>query len=282
MTELDELLRFIGEDAPAGDATSEAIIPDVDCVAVIRAEQDGCLAGIREATLLFTHFGVAVTGGKRDGDSAKKDEHVLTLAGRARQILLVERTALNVLGRMSGIATRTAAMAAIVNKANPGCRVAGTRKTCPGFRRFDKRAVQIGGGDPHRMNLSDGILIKDNHLAIVPLEDALRAARAHSAYKKIEIEVESPADAMKAARAGADILLLDNMTPAQVQETVALLESSSLREQVVLEVSGGIDAGSLGAYAACGIDIISMGALTHTVKNFSFSLEIQPTPANTR
>jgi nicotinate-nucleotide pyrophosphorylase (carboxylating) len=282
MTELDELLRFIAEDAPAGDVTSDAIIPDVGCTATIRAEQDGILAGIHEASLLFAHFGVSVTGGKKDGDTVKRDEIVLSVAGRAKQVLLVERTALNILGRMSGIATRTAAMAAIVHTANPACRVAGTRKTAPGFRRFDKRAVQIGGGDPHRMNLSDGILIKDNHLSLVPLGDALRAAREHSAYKKIEIEVESPADAVRAARAGADILLLDNMTPGTVRETVSLLNSNGLRDRVVVEVSGGIDEQSLPDYAACGIDVVSMGALTHTVRNFSLSLEIQPSPSRTR
>jgi nicotinate-nucleotide pyrophosphorylase (carboxylating) len=282
MTELDELLRFIAEDAPAGDVTSDAIIPDVGCAAIIRAEQDGILAGIHEASLLFAHFGVSVTGGKKDGDTVKRDEIVLSVTGRAKQVLLVERTALNILGRMSGIATRTAAMAAIVHAANPACRVAGTRKTAPGFRRFDKRAVQIGGGDPHRMNLSDGILIKDNHLSLVPLGDALRAAREHSAYKKIEVEVESPADAVRAARAGADILLFDNMTPGTVRETVSLLNSNGLRDRVVVEVSGGIDEQSLPDYAACGIDVISMGALTHTVRNFSLSLEIQPSPSRTR
>jgi nicotinate-nucleotide pyrophosphorylase (carboxylating) len=279
MTVLDELLRFINEDCPAGDVTSEVIVPDMDCVAVIRAEQDGVCAGIDEASLLFAYFGVSVTNGKKDGDTVCRDECVLSLAGRAHKILLVERTALNILGRMSGIATRTAAMAAIIRSANPACRVAGTRKTCPGFRRFDKRAVQVGGGDPHRMNLSDGILIKDNHLSLVRLEDALRAARAHSAYKKIEVEVESPADAVKAARAGADIILLDNMTPGQVRETVSLLKGEGVRDRVVIEVSGGIDEDSLKDYAACGVDVISMGALTHTVRNFSLTLEIQPAPA---
>jgi nicotinate-nucleotide pyrophosphorylase (carboxylating) len=279
MTELDELLRFINEDAPSGDVTSDAIIREVSCVAFIRAEQDGILAGIHEASLLFSHFNVSVTAGKKDGDAAARDEIVLSLAGRAKPILLVERTALNILGRMSGIATRTAALSAMVHAANPTCRLAGTRKTSPGFRRFDKRAVLIGGGEPHRMNLSDGILIKDNHLALVPLDDALRAAREHSAYKKIEVEVESPADAVTAAGAGADILLLDNMTPARVRETISLLLAKGLRDRVVIEVSGGIDERSLPDYAASGIDVISMGALTHTVKNFSFTLEIQPAPA---
>jgi nicotinate-nucleotide pyrophosphorylase (carboxylating) len=276
MSVLNQLLDFIREDTPAGDVTSDAVIPDVTCAAVIRAEQDGTLAGVEEAVLLFTHFGVAVTSRKTDGDSVISGDVVLSVIGKAKKILLVERTALNILGRMSGIATRTGTMAAIVRTVNPSCRVAGTRKTCPGFRQFDKKAVQIGGGDPHRMNLSDGILIKDNHLALVPLEVALQKARAHSAYKKIEVEVESTADAITAARTGADIIMLDNMTPGQVKETLTALKETGLREKVVIEISGGLNEETLRDYAACGVDVISMGALTHSVKNFSFSLEIEP------
>jgi nicotinate-nucleotide pyrophosphorylase (carboxylating) len=270
-------LQFLSEDTPTGDVTSEAVIPDISCSAVIRAEQEGILAGMNEAAALFSHHNVAITFQKHDGDPVKKDDIIMSLSGKAKMVLLVERTALNILGRMSGIATRTAAMVTIVKAANPSCRVAGTRKTCPGFRRFDKRAVMIGGGDPHRMNLSDGILIKDNHLALVPLEEALRSARQHSVYKKIEVEVESATDAVKAAKAGADIIMLDNMTPARVQETLAILKEKGLRDRVTIEISGGIDENTLRDYAACGVDVISMGTLTHTVKNFSLSLEILPT-----
>ena len=281
MTDRDDLVRFLNEDIPAGDVTSDAIIPDISCTAIIRAEQNGVIAGIEEAFMLFSYAGVTVTPHKNDGNRVRKGDVVVSLSGRAKNVLLVERTALNILGRMSGIATRTAAMVAIVNAQNTSCRIAGTRKTCPGFRRFDKKAVQLGGGDPHRMNLSDGILIKDNHLALVPLGEALRAARHHYAYKKIEIEVESAADAVKAAAAGADIIMLDNMTPGQVRETLSVLEEKGLRDRVTIEVSGGIEEESIRGYAACGVDIISMGALTHTVKNFSLSLEIQPVAPGT-
>jgi nicotinate-nucleotide pyrophosphorylase (carboxylating) len=273
---LDELLAFLKEDVPAGDVTSDALIPDVSCSAVIRAEHDGIIAGAAEAAALFTHFGVKVTAAKKDGNSVKTGDVILRLTGRAKAILLVERTALNIMGRMSGIATATHALAGVVRSVSPTCRVAGTRKTCPGFRRFDKKAVVIGGGDPHRMNLSDGILIKDNHLAVVPLEKAIRAARRHSAYKKIEVEVESAADAILAAETGADIIMLDNMTPAQARETVTALVKHGLRDRVTLEISGGINETTLRDYAACGVDVISMGALTHTVKNFSLSLDILP------
>ena len=124
---------------------------------------------LMKQALLFSHFGVSVKHLVKDGDTVHKNDSLLVLSGDAKKILLVERTALNIIGRMSGIATLTKKMADIVSAVNPSCRIAATRKTCPGFRILDKKAVMIGGGDPHRMNLSDGVLIKDNHLALVPL-----------------------------------------------------------------------------------------------------------------
>lgn len=273
---LDELLAYLKEDVPAGDVTSDAVIPEVSCTAVIRAEHEGIIAGVAEAAALFSHFGLTVVTMMNDGDAVKTGDVILRLTGRAKAVLLVERTALNIMGRMSGIASATHTLSGIVRSINPSCKIAGTRKTSPGFRRFDKKAVVIGGGDPHRRNLSDGILIKDNHLAVVPLVQAIRAARMHSHYKKIEVEVESASDAVCAAEIGADIIMLDNMTPAQAGETVVALVRRGLREKVTLEISGGINEDTLRDYAACGVDVISMGALTHTVKNFSLSLEILP------
>lgn len=267
------LLRFIEEDAPNGDITSEVVIPDVECHAVIRAEDTGIVAGLTEARALFSHFSVRVIPDMTDGDTARPGDILLSLDGNAKKILLVERTALNIIGRMSGIATRTRDLSDRVATVNPACRVAATRKTCPGFGALDKKAVRIGGGDPHRANLSDGFLIKDNHVAIVPLEEAIRTAQAYSAYKKIEVEVESGGDAVRAARAGADIIMLDNMTPAQVTDTLLLLKNAGLRDCVTIEVSGGIDERTLAGYAATGADIISMGSLTNSVTNFSVSLE---------
>ncbi len=267
------LLRFIEEDAPNGDITSEVVIPDVECHAVIRAEDTGIVAGLTEARALFSHFSVRVNPDMKDGDTARPGDILLSLDGNAKKILLVERTALNIIGRMSGIATRTRDLSDRVATVNPACRVAATRKTCPGFGALDKKAVRIGGGDPHRANLSDGFLIKDNHVAIVPLEEAIRTAQAYSAYKKIEVEVESGGDAVRAARAGADIIMLDNMTPAQVTDTLLLLKNAGLRDCVTIEVSGGIDERTLAGYAATGADIISMGSLTNSVTNFSVSLE---------
>jgi nicotinate-nucleotide pyrophosphorylase (carboxylating) len=276
MVPIQYLLHFIEEDSPFGDVTSDAIIPDCTCRAVIRAEQDGIIAGIHEASALFRFFGVQTEPGRQDGDTVISHDIVLSLQGRAKGILLVERTALNIIGRMSGIATQTRKLTDRVSAVNPRCRIASTRKTSPGLRALDKKAVQLGGGDPHRMSLSDGILIKDNHLVLVPLSEAIRSAKKVSAYRKIEAEVETPQDALTAAKEGADIILLDNMTPRKVQETLACLKNAGLRDQVIIELSGGIDEATLPEYAALDVDVISMGALTHTVKNFSVTLELQP------
>ena len=274
MVSLEYLLKFIDEDAPFGDVTSDVIIPDITCRAEIRAEQDGVIAGLAEARALFSHFGVEIQEKTRDGMTVKAGDVLLELSGPAKKILLVERTSLNIIGRMSGIATQTRALTDMVQAENHHCRVAGTRKTCPGLRALDKKAVVLGGGDPHRTGLSDGVLIKDNHLVLVPISNAIARAKAASAYRKIEIEVECTQDAVIAARAGADILLLDNMTPDGVRKTIGELEAAGLRQRVTIELSGGIAEGTIREYAKAGADLISLGALTHTVRNFSVTLEI--------
>lgn len=276
MIRIEYLLRFIDEDSPHGDITSEAIIPDTSCRAVIYAEEAGVIAGLEEARALFTYFGINTSQTKEDGDFVLPQDTLLSLEGSARGILLVERTALNIIGRMSGIATQTRKLAGLTAAVNPQCRIASTRKTCPGLRDLDKKAVRLGGGDSHRLGLSDGILIKDNHLAIVSLSDAIRAAKAVSLYRKIEAEVEKAEDALTAASEGADIILLDNMTPAMASETLDKLKQAGLRNRVTVEISGGISESNLHEYAALGIDVISLGALTHSVKNLSVTLEIIP------
>ncbi|HSA38737.1 MAG TPA: carboxylating nicotinate-nucleotide diphosphorylase [Methanoregula sp.] len=276
MVPIQYLLRFIDEDSPFGDVTSDAVIPDCTCLAVIRAEQEGIIAGIQEASALFEYFGIVAEPGKKDGNAVIPNDIILSLKGPAKGILRVERTALNIIGRMSGIATQTRKLADRASAVNSRCRIAATRKTCPGFRALDKKAVQLGGGDPHRMGLSDGFLIKDNHLALVPIAEAVRSAKAASVYRKIETEVETPHDALTAAKEGAEIILLDNMTPQMIRETLFGLERAGLRNRVTIELSGGIDEITLSDYAALDVDIISMGALTHTVKNFSVTLEVLP------
>jgi len=276
MVSLEYLLHFIDEDAPSGDMTSEAVIPDILCRAEISAEQAGIIAGLSEATTLFSHYGIAVEQYVQDGRIVKAGDKLLSLKGDAKKILLVERTALNIIGRMSGIATQTQEMVKTVSAINGKCRIAATRKTCPGFRALDKKAVQLGGGEPHRGSLSDGILIKDNHLALVSLKKAITAAKKITLYKKIEVEVETSADALLATSAGADIILLDNMNPGQVKNTLDALRKKGLRDRVIIELSGGIEPNMLRDFAALDVDVISMGALTHTVRNFSVKLEIVP------
>jgi nicotinate-nucleotide pyrophosphorylase (carboxylating) len=273
---LDTLLSFIQEDAPAGDITSDAILGDQQCQARIVVQEGGVIAGIDEAATLFRAHGTRMSPCVLDGDAVDAGTVLATIEGPARAVLLVERTALNIIGRMSGIATMTRHLQAIVEMVQPGCRIASTRKTAPGLRLLDKKAVILGGGDPHRMTLSDGVLIKDNHLALVPLEDAIHAARSHTRYKKVEVEVQNPADALRAARAGADIILLDNMSPSGIKETVSFLQQTGLREGLLIEVSGGINGENLRDYALEGVDLISIGALTHSVKNLDVSLEILP------
>jgi nicotinate-nucleotide pyrophosphorylase (carboxylating) len=276
MTMLNHLLQFVDEDAPSGDVTSDSVIPDITCEAVIKSEQDGIIAGLEEAAELFSHFEVSVKFLAKDGNKVSMNDSLLLLRGDAKKILLIERTALNIIGRMSGIATQTRRLAGLVTSVNPSCRIAATRKTCPGFRILDKKAVTIGGGDPHRMNLSDGILIKDNHLALVPLGTAIMAAKKKTAYKKIEVEVETQKNALIAAKKGADVIMLDNMSPPQIVRTLKLLKREELRDRVIIEISGGIDEQSLPRYAALDVNVISLGGLTHSVKNLSVTLEIIP------
>ena len=274
MIPIEDLLRFIREDAPWGDVTSETVVPDVTCRAVVRAKSQGIVAGLSEARRLFEHFGVTVRERSADGRAVAPGTVLLDLDGPARAILLVERTALNIIGRMSGIATRTREAVEAVRAVSPDVRVAATRKTAPGLRVLDKKAVILGGGDPHRYTLSDMALIKDNHLALTPLAEAIRRAKKESLYRVVEVEVETVEDAVTAAGAGADIVLLDNMTPDTVREAVRALAGRGLRDRLTLEVSGGVGEDTLAGYAATGVDIISMGALTHTVRNFDVSLDI--------
>ena len=273
MIPVSYLLRFIEEDSPFGDVTSEAVIPEgTKARAVIIAKQDGVIAGVEEAKALFEHFGVKVSVRKRDGEEVRKGDVILKLEGDARAILLVERTALNIMGRMSGIATEVRRLVEKVRAVNPKVRVAGTRKSL--LRPIDKRAILIGGGEPHRFSLSDAILIKDNHLALVPLGEAIKRAKSFSVYKVVEVEVESLEDALRAVKAGADVVMLDNMSPVEIAETVEALRREGLRDRVKIEVSGGITPENIGEYAALDIDVISLGYLTHSVRNFDVSLEM--------
>ncbi len=271
---LEKLLAFVEADAPFGDVTSEAVLDGGDCTARLRFRETGIAAGLAEAEALFAHYGAAVKRRADDGDRIAAGAIALVLEGPVGGVLLVERTALNLVGRMSGIATATARYAALARESDPRARVAATRKTAPGLGLLDKKAVLLGGGDPQRYTLSDGVLIKDNHLALVSIEEAVRRARAHTAYKTVEVEVETVDEAVRAARAGADIVMLDNMTPGGAKEAIGALTAAGLRDRVRVEVSGGVTEATIGAYAAAGADLISVGALTHSVRSLDLTLEV--------
>jgi len=272
---LSRLIAFVEEDAPFGDITTESILPAQSCIADVIAKEDLILAGLSEMVRLFTHYGVQTETQVNDGDSVRAGSTILTISGGAHAILLVERTALNLAGRMSGIATRTRQIQEMVTAVNPSCRIAATRKTAPGLRLLDKKAAMIGGADSHRYSLSDAILIKDTHRALVSLKDAIMRARAASIYHLIEAEAESIEDAIEAAEAGADIILLDNMKPERIRKTIQALKDHGLRDNVLLELSGGITPETIHQYAILGVERISLGMLTHTVRNADLSLEIR-------
>jgi len=231
------------------------------------ATESGIVAGTDAAVAVFEYLGVQVTDAAEPGDRGEVGDVVLAVEGPARGVLRGERTAVNLLGHASGIATRTRAAVEAARTASEEVRVAGTRKTTPGLRGIEKRAVAAGGGDTHRLDLSHMVMVKDNHVAEMGLEGAVEQfSRKASFATKVEVEVESPQQARRAAEAGADIVLLDNMTPEEVRTGV-----EALPEHTLTEASGGIDLEDVPAYAATGVDVISLGALTHSAPALDFS-----------
>jgi nicotinate-nucleotide pyrophosphorylase (carboxylating) len=274
---VEERLRaLLAEDVGEGDVTAAAIIP-AGCIvkAEVIAKADGIVAGLEEAAILAESMGLKVEAKTTDGNRVKNKQVLMVLSGDAQTILSVERTLLNLLSRMSGIATKTNSLSEQLKIAKVKARIAATRKSAPGLLYFDKKAVAIGGGDPHRLHLDDMILIKDNHLAIVgSAEEAVKKAKTNTSFsKKIEIEVTSIQDTLKAAKAGADIIMLDNFSPKQAKEAGDQLRKAGYTN-VLLEVSGGITSETLLEYATAQVDIISMGELTHSVKALDISLEM--------
>jgi nicotinate-nucleotide pyrophosphorylase (carboxylating) len=272
----DKLKALLAEDVGQGDVTASAVIPsDFAVKAEVVAKENGVAAGIEEALTLAQAVGLKAKAHVAEGEEIKNKKVLITISGDAQTILAIERTLLNLLSRMSGIATQTAALSAKLKNAGMKTKIAATRKSAPGLLYFDKKAVAIGGGDPHRLHLDDMILIKDNHLAILGgVETAVKKAKASASFtKKIEVEVTNDADALKAASAGADIIMLDNFSPTQAKATVVKLRKAGFNN-VLLEVSGGVISENLLEFAKAELDIISVGALTHSVKALDISLEI--------
>lgn len=266
------LASFLTEDIGRGDITSN-LLPKKIISASIISRQNGMIAGVQYAKEIFVIKKCHVKILKKDGSQVKPNEKIMVISGVAQSVLSAERTALNLLSRMSGIATQTSMLVQKIKKANPRVKLYSTRKTAPGLRFFDKEAVEIGGGYKHRMSLDQMIMIKDNHLAVsgsvYPLLD-----KARKKYKKIEVEVENLHNAIISAQGGASIIMLDNFSPKGIVEVVGALKKLGLRNKVKLEASGGIDKSNIEKYARTGVDMISVGKITNSALGLDLSLEV--------
>jgi nicotinate-nucleotide pyrophosphorylase (carboxylating) len=269
----DQIKAWIAEDVGRGDRTTEAVIPpEAVGRARIEAREPALVAGLDIALGCFHAAGGGVEAKDLapDGTSVSQGDVVARLEGSLRSILTGERTALNLLARLSGVATLTSRFVAAVSGAP--VRIVDTRKTTPGLRALEKYAVRVGGGSNHRHGLDDGVLIKDNHIvAAGSLVEAVRRARAGVPHGlRVEVEVTSLEELDEAVSAGADAVLLDNMSPEQTVESVARAGG-----KVILESSGGITLDNVKEYAAAGVDLISIGVLTHSAQSIDFALEME-------
>ncbi|WP_297899619.1 carboxylating nicotinate-nucleotide diphosphorylase [Methanobrevibacter sp.] len=269
--------KWIEEDIGFGDITTEALIPNETLAnAKLISKQEGIVAGAQIVKEIFESRGLMVAILKNDGEEVFKNETIIEIMGKAKDILFLERVALNILMRMSGIATNTREIIDKINNIAPNLKIAGTRKTAPGLAKFDNLAITIGGGDSHRFCLDDMVLIKDNHIAVLgSVSKAIQKAKETVSFtKKIEIEVENSKDAAIASKNGADIIMLDNMDPESIKETLEILNDFNLRENILIEISGGINSENIIEFAKTGVDIISIGSLTHSAKSLDIGLDI--------
>lgn len=276
----DTLVGFLNEDIGTGDITSNLLIPEETISKGIIVCKNGgrsiIVSGLSEAKIIFDICGCEATLLVDDGAKIAKGIDVLTVEGSSRSILKGERTALNLLMRMSGISTRTNQFIEKLGELSKTVRISSTRKTVPGLRYFDKKAVVIGGGISHRVRLDQLILIKDNHIAIVgSVKKAIEKARSvYGNKRKIECEVIDFSGIVVAIESGADIVMLDNFKPEEVKESLDRIRKLGLRDKIIIEISGGINLDNIYDYAIAKPDVISIGSLTHSVQSIDFSLEI--------
>jgi nicotinate-nucleotide pyrophosphorylase (carboxylating) len=256
--------RWLREDLGHHDVTND--LPG-ETTGRLLAKESGTIAGTEAAEAVFSSLGVEVTDRRADGERVDDGEAVLRAEGSTRDVLRAERVAVNLLAHASGIATRTSEAVAAAREESDQVRIAGTRKTTPGLRSVEKRAIAAGGGDTHRLTLSHMVMVKDNQIAELGLEDAISRARERASFTtKIEVEVETPAEGRRAANCGADIVLFDNLTPEEVREAI-----ETLPEDTLAEASGGISIADVPAYARTGVDVISLGSLTHSAPALDLS-----------
>ncbi len=266
--------KALAEDLGSGDITTDGLIPaDTTGRALVTAKEPAVLAGINVSREVFACLDPKIdfTAFYEDSQAIPAGESVFEVGGRLRALLKAERTALNFLQRLSGIATRTRSWVSELE--GTGTCLVDTRKTTPGLRMLEKYAVRMGGAHNHRFGLFDGVLIKDNHIAACGgIAEAVKRARNSMHHLlKIEVEVTGPAEAEAAAAAGAEVIMLDNMTPEQIKEAVARVDGRAL-----IEVSGGVDRENLKALAEAGADIISVGSLIHSAAAVDLSMNITP------
>lgn len=265
--------EFLEEDSAWRDVSS-AVVEGVDVSASAVAREDGVVAGVEEAGVVFdvTSPSPDFTASVEAGERVSAGDTLFEVEGDGASVLRGERLALNVIGRMSGVATSTHQA---VERAGD-VTVAATRKTTPGFRFFEKKAVEAGGGDPHRYDLADSVMLKENHLAAVGLDEAVRTAQEMASFtSKIEVEAEEVETAVDAAEHGVDVVLLDNMSPADLEYAVEELSGFD----VVVEASGGIDPENVEEYADTGVDVVSIGSLVHSSSWLDVSMNVeQKTP----
>jgi nicotinate-nucleotide pyrophosphorylase (carboxylating) len=270
----ETLANFLQEDLGAGDITSDKIIPaNLEAKAeIVCKSRFAIVCGLDEASMLFDICGCKSEILVNDGSKVVKGTAVMNVSGDARAILKAERTVLNIIMRMSGIATETWR---IVHLAK-GVTILATRKTAPGLRYFDKKAVVLGGGATHRIRLDEMVLIKDNHLVLVSdLGKCIRLAKKNLGSSiKVECEARSKEEALAAVAAQADAVMLDNFTPKQAQQTIRQISKMGLRNKVKIELSGGINQKNIRHYSSTKPDFISLGYITHSPRAIDFSLEI--------
>ncbi len=262
-----QIEAWLREDLGHHDVTNE--VPG-ETTGRLVAKEAGVAAGIDAATAVFDYLDVEVTEAVESGTVIDAGDTLLEVAGPARDVLRAERVAVNVAGHASGIATKTREAVDAAREVDDEVRIAGTRKTTPGLRGVEKRAIVAGGGDTHRLDLSHMVMVKDNHVAEMGLEGAIEHFRERVSFAtKVEVEVESVEDAPRAAAAGADVVLLDNMSPTEVAAAVDTLRAD--HPDVLAEASGGITVADVPAYARTGVDIVSMGGLTHSAPALDYS-----------
>jgi nicotinate-nucleotide pyrophosphorylase (carboxylating) len=270
---MDDIDRFLKEDlGDEGDITSDSLFTNEYAESRIIAKEDCIVAGLKEVEIVFKKTGAETNFKIKDGDFVKKYTIIATIKGPARSILKGERLVLNIIGRMSGIATETRKLVEKCKSINPKVTVAATRKTTPGFRKFEKKAIEIGGGEPHRFGLYDAAMIKDNHIKLIgSVDKAIKKVKDKIKNKVIEVEVENEEDAVTAAKLGVDVIMLDNFDSKSAEKVAKKIRE--INQNILIEISGGINPENIVNYASFA-DRISLGYLTHSIKNMDFSLEI--------